>query len=364
NKDACWAAAMAMLLSWRRKASTSPETLANEVGGSLASSYNWDLLEAVRTRYGFEMVAQPSNTSLYHSPQQWAEWLNRFGPLWVLIVGAPHAVVIAGIRGNLADPASVQVKVLNPWDTRVAFDSDPITFRPANNGYQDWLSFNQFAADFGNMAEPDYGNWRVLHLPATAAAAQTLGARELRLARPPSVRTLQGSSDMIGSAGEAREPVEPSRVPGTRMSVLRGSAGASRWSLDQLEGQKMPAVAGPAVSQSATTDVNIELGAWPAIEGEAAPLPLTVSFRTTAQGSVGDVQIRAGVPAELGYGVEVVARIDDDGDVGNVAAVRIGIDYRFNGFAQDAPAARIDLRLLGDGRYERVNRWLTTSQAA
>lgn len=176
DKNSCWAASMAMLLSWRHNASFAPETLAGEVGASLASSYNWDLLNAVRARYGFEMIRQPSNTSLYHTPQQWADWLGQYGALWVVIVGAPHAVVLAGIRGNLGDPASVQVKLLNPWDTRVSFDNDPVAFNPPNRGYQDWISFQQFASDFGNMAAPDYGNWRVLYLPAPAAAAQSLGS--------------------------------------------------------------------------------------------------------------------------------------------------------------------------------------------
>jgi hypothetical protein len=363
DKNACWAASMAMLLSYRRAASFSPETLANEVGRSLASSYSWDLLTAVRDRYGFTAIAQPSNTSLYHTPQQWAEWLNQYGPLWVVIVGAPHAVVIGGIRGNLADPASVQVKVLNPWDTRIAFDNDPVAFNPPNSGYQDWLSFNQFAGDFGNMAQPDYGNWRVLYLPASAAAAQTLGlGGRLRLARPP--KPIRALADDPLAPAQVAEPIEPSRVPGTRMSVSRGSAGASRWALDQLEGLKAPAAPGMVVSPSQTSDVNIELGAWPAIEGQDSPLPLTVSFRSNAQGAVGDVQIRAGTPANLTYGVDVMARIDNDVDAGNVAALKVGIDYRFSGFAQGGPAARIELRLLGDGRYERVNRWVSTAAAA
>lgn len=372
NKDASWAAAMAMLLSWRRKPAVTPEAVIEELGTTLAGSYNAQLLEAAQAHYGFRMIAAPGDTAAYHSPQQWAQWLGQYGPLWVLIVGAPHAVVIAGIRGDITDAASVQVKVLNPWDTRVAFDGDAVAFHPANHGYEDWISFEQFAADFGNMARPDYSDWRVLHLPVAATTAQSMGATgmgargKLRLAAPPKVHPLgqQAQAADGDGNGHVQEPIEPSRVPGTRMVTVRGSAGASRWSLDQLEGQKAPGQPGPAVSESDTSEVSIELGAWPAIEGEPAPLPMTVSFRTTAQGAVGDVRIQAGTPADLGYGVEVVARIEDAADVGHVAAIRIGIDYRFTGLAQDAPAARIELRLLGDGRYERVNRWLTTSQAA
>jgi len=198
----------------------------------------------------------------------------------------------------------------------------------------------------------------VLHLPAATAQAQALGTRgRYRLAPPPAP---------LGRAlsDAAPESIEPTRVPGTRMSVVRGSAGASRWALDQLEGRKVPQARVPSVSSLQPTDVVIDLGGWPALEGQAAPLPLTVRFRSEADGSVGDVAIIAGTPTPLGYGVEVVARIDDAPDADGVATLKVGIDVRFSGLAQGAPAARIDLRLLGNGRYERSNRWTDTNLAA
>ncbi len=243
DKNACWAAAMAMLLGHRGQQSRTPESIINDVGGTLASSYGWDLIKAVHDRYGFVAIDQPSNASLYHTPRQWAEWLNTYGPLWVVIVGAPHAVVVAGIRGDLGDPNATQVKILNPWDTRVAFDNDPVEFHPANNGYEDWLPFADFAGDFGTMAEPDYGNWGILHLPASATQAQSLsmGGRVLRLASPPPpVRAF-----VTDSAGERRAPIEPPRVLGTTMHRVIGEAGVNRWALDQLAGMKPPATATP-----------------------------------------------------------------------------------------------------------------------
>ncbi|GAB1595832.1 N-acetylmuramoyl-L-alanine amidase [Lysobacter claricitrinus] len=358
DKNACWAASMAMLKSFRSDASFDPEAFVREAGGSLATSYGWDQLERVRDHYGFRVIDQPSNASLYHTPTQWAQWLRDFGPLWVVIVGAPHAVVLSGIRGDLNNASAAEVYVLNPWDTTTAFDNDPVAFNPPNRGFEGWMSFEAFAADFGNMAEADYGNWRVLHLPATAAQSQSLGLRgRYRLAAPPAPRTL-------GASGDAPEPIEPSRVPGTRMSVVRGSAGASRWALDQLEGRKAPQTTAPSVSSLQATDVVIDLGEWPALEGQAAPLPLIVRFRSEADGSVGNVSITTGTPTQLGYGVDVVARIDDAPDADGVAALKVGIDVRFSGLAQGAPCARIDLRLLGNGRYERSNRWIDTSLAA
>jgi V8-like Glu-specific endopeptidase len=356
DKNACWAASMTMLKSFRSDASFDPEAFVREAGGSLAASYGWDQLERVRDHYGFRVIEQPSNASLYHTPAQWAQWLRDFGPLWVVIVGAPHAVVLSGIRGDLADGAAAEVYVLNPWDTTTAFDNDPVTFNPPNRGFEGWMPFEAFAADFGNMAEPDYGNWRVLHLPATSAQAQSLGAGDsYRLAKPPLGRAL---------SDDGREPIEPTRVPGTRMSLVRGTAGASRWALDQLEGRKAPQGPVSSVSSLQASDVVIDLGGWPALEGQAAPLPLVVRFRSEADGSVGDVAISTGTPTQPGYGVDVVARIDDAPDADGVAALKVGIDVRFSGLAQGAPCARIDLRLLGNGRYERSNRWTDASLAA
>ncbi|MBN8214075.1 MAG: N-acetylmuramoyl-L-alanine amidase [Xanthomonadales bacterium] len=361
NKDACWAASMAMLIAHRRQQSRSPESIINDIGGSLASSYGWDLLNAARNHYGFEVIDQPSNASIYNTPRQWAEWLNTYGPLWVVIVGAPHAVVVAGIRGNLDDPNAVRVKILNPWDTRVAFDNDPIDFHPANNGYEDWLPFMDFAAAFGDMAEPDYGNWRILHLPVSAAGAQSQslsmrGNGGLRLAPPPpALRALN-----LDGNGERREPIEPSRVLGARMSRVIGEAGGSRWSLDQLEGLKSPATLSPSVSSAAAADVRIDINDWPAIEGAPTPLPLRIEFRVN-NGSLGDVRISAGTPANLAYGVEAIAKIEDCADADGVARLRVRIDYRFRGLSQGNPDAFIEICLRGDGRHERENGWRDAS---
>ena len=355
DKNSCWAASMAMLYGFRRNMSLTPEALAKDVGASLATSYGWDLLQAVRKTYGFEMIGQPDNTSLYHSPQQWEDWLKTYGPLWVVIVGAPHAVVLAGISGNASDPKSVKVKILNPWDTRVAFDNDPVAFNPPNNGYADWLPFEQFASDFGNMAEANYGNWRVLHLPAAATTSQSLGMR-----RRPGVRSLEATLPVNDG-----EPLEPTRVAGTTMRVLRGSAGT------------LPMGAGPALRhQGAARAAAIrgDLGRRRdqprrlalALDDGASPLPIKVVFYHTTGCGVGNVHTEVGTPAKGDYGLDVSLRIEDEPDVGGRAALRVVIDYRF-----DSPQyglrdyfARTELRLLGDGRYERNSSWMANAEAA
>jgi hypothetical protein len=167
NKLACWAAAMAMLVSYRRRpARVEAEALAQEVGRSLRTSYDWSMLEAVRNHFGFRALDLPSNASLYYSPEEWHGWLRTYGPLWVTTVGAPsHAIVVRGISGDLT-PEGSTIHILNPWDTTKHFDGDAIDFNPANHGRAYSQKFSDFAADFGNvgLALP-FGQWRVLHLP-------------------------------------------------------------------------------------------------------------------------------------------------------------------------------------------------------
>ena len=159
----------------------------------------------------------------------------------------------------------------------------------------------------------------------------------------------------LDAIGERREPIEPSRVLGAKMSRVIGEAGGSRWSLDQLEGMKPPATLTPSVG-SAAADVRIDINDWPAIEGAPTPLPLKLEFRV-ANGSLGDVRIAAGTPANLAYGVEVIAKIEDCADADGVARLRVRIDYRFRGLSQGNPDAYIEICLRGDGRHERENGW-------
>jgi hypothetical protein len=193
DKLSCWAASMAMLLSFRRGETVSPERLAQEVGRSLRTSYSWDMLEAVKDQFGFHEIDLPSNATLYPLPEQWFQWLNDYGPLWVTVRGAPsHAIIVHGISGDLT-PSGTTIHVLNPWDTTAAFSGDQVDFDPLNNGRAYAQPFEAFAADFGLINLP-LGNWRVLCLPAPSA--QSAGwSRSVRAASTIShVRALDNAS--------------------------------------------------------------------------------------------------------------------------------------------------------------------------
>lgn len=167
DKDTGWVAAMTTLLRYRGLGAATVQHVEADLGSELARTHGGELIEAAERRYGFRELPQHSDEGMdYYAPRQWAHWLQQHGPLWTVIVGAPHAVVVAGIRGDLDDAKTCQIRLLNPWDTRVVFDNDPVQFTPDNAGYEDWHAFADFVADFSAVAEADFGNWRVLYLPA------------------------------------------------------------------------------------------------------------------------------------------------------------------------------------------------------
>jgi hypothetical protein len=328
------------------------------------------------------MIEQPSNASIYHAPRQWAEWLHACGPLWVVIVGAPHAVVVAGIRGNLDAPETTEVKILNPWDTRVAFDNDPIDFHPDNNGYEDWLPFADFASDFGNMAEADYGNWRILYLPVEAGAARTLPAAPAEgvadgspVDEPDRIHLMPPPAPVLRELGLARAQegaavAIASTVVGAVMERLANNEGDITWELDQLRGFKHPNDIAPSPMPPASDAHPIRLTDWPKVEvGFLVTDEISAGFEINWQyngRSVGNVLIsNIATNDAVGMGLVVKAKIMDDNIVyprsqPTFAALRIRFEYRFTHVVRGDMIAIRDIRLFGDGTFSAEGRWEQT----
>lgn len=170
NKTACWAASMAMLESFRRSLDTSSSRvvsageLADEVGYTLDQSYGWDRLEDVRRFLDLDDIDGLS-LQQHPTPQQWAQWLGEYGPLYVTVDGAPtHAIVVRGIAGD-GTAAGTSLELLNPWDTSTAFDSDPTEFHPPNTGLSTTMTVQDLNQRFngGQLGTLEfYSRWRVL----------------------------------------------------------------------------------------------------------------------------------------------------------------------------------------------------------
>jgi hypothetical protein len=143
------------------------------------------------------------------------------------------------------------------------------------------------------------------------------------------------------------------------MRRQRGSRSRVTWALDQLDGVKLPDPAAAMVP--ALVPTTITLDQWPCVGHDAVPLPLTVRF-DAGGGAVGNVRIAAGTAAELPYDVTVTATIEDDaqplpGLTAPQAALRVTIDYDFNGTPNGDASARVKLRLVGNGRYDLDASW-------
>ena len=92
NKTSCWAAAIAMIESYRRSQDQQASVrvtateLADELGYSLDQSYTWDRLETFRAAFGLETVRELTGSE-QPTPLEWHQWLNDLGPLYVTVDG-------------------------------------------------------------------------------------------------------------------------------------------------------------------------------------------------------------------------------------------------------------------------------------
>ena len=125
----CWAAALAMVVSYRDNTMYTPQEIANHAGMDLATGYGWTAISGAVLAWGLSET--PPMSAM---PPYWASLLEEHGPLWVVEVGAPyHAVVVKGMHGT-GDPDSTEVWINNPW--------------PPNQGAVEYKTFMDFEREF------------------------------------------------------------------------------------------------------------------------------------------------------------------------------------------------------------------------
>jgi hypothetical protein len=106
----CWAASLAMVVSARDQSSTDPARIAAVAGMDVNTGYGWDAIR--RAVQAWDLVEEGPQSAM---PDEVARWLEAWGPIWVVEIGAPyHAVVLSGIHGD-GTPEGTYVTVYNPW---------------------------------------------------------------------------------------------------------------------------------------------------------------------------------------------------------------------------------------------------------
>jgi len=105
--DSCWAAAMAMVVSFYQNNTILPQQIAASVSLNLHSSYGWSYLHQAAREWGLRSLNITPN--IVDFPQL----LKEHGPLWLVVTGDPsHAVVLTGtdgIRFSWNDPSPPNV---------------------------------------------------------------------------------------------------------------------------------------------------------------------------------------------------------------------------------------------------------------
>jgi Papain-like cysteine protease AvrRpt2 len=126
----CWAAALAMVISFRDQASYTVEDIASSANMDITRGYGWNNIRAAVSTWGLR-----EEGPMCAAPDYWASLLQTNGPLWIVEVANPgaHAVVLVGMHGD-GTPEGTSVTLNNPW--------------PPNQGVAEEKTFLDFEREF------------------------------------------------------------------------------------------------------------------------------------------------------------------------------------------------------------------------
>lgn len=117
----CWAASIAMILSWARRTSVDPDSIRQIIGYDAQYARGGITMSDQTPFDAVGMVLEPP---MNYSVAGFTELLRQYGPLWIRrgfrqnttgpIRGGFHAIVVTGFDPN-PDPARAMVHVNDPW---------------------------------------------------------------------------------------------------------------------------------------------------------------------------------------------------------------------------------------------------------
>jgi Papain-like cysteine protease AvrRpt2 len=125
KENDCWAVAAAIMIGWNsRQPDISPADAAAAAGSAYLEMYDQDTGLFAKDQDDFllhrEMMGEPPNS---YTLQQYVEWMQTYGPLWVTIDAgpgdafSPHAWILTRIAGTgTADGADTYVTYIEPAD--------------------------------------------------------------------------------------------------------------------------------------------------------------------------------------------------------------------------------------------------------
>jgi N-acetyl-anhydromuramyl-L-alanine amidase AmpD len=194
-----------------------------------------------------------------------------------------------------------------------------------------------------------------------AAQAQGLGLRD----GTPTVNLPPPPPQVIRAKALDAGVEMASTIPGASMEKITNREGNITWELEQLRGLKHPNDKAPSPASPCRDAPTLGLHEWPyvgALNGECVAAWFVVDWQFNGK-SVGNVRISgAGTKGARQQALQVEAKIMDDSALyprenPTCAAVLVRFTYRFARANGADLVAVTDIRLYGDGTFDKSSRW-------
>ena len=392
SQASCWAAAAAMVVSWRDQVLISDENIARHV--PVVDAYKRGLFPSERRPLAdaWNLVPEPPAS---YTIQSWREMLAHNGPLYIDMNWSPgtggHARVLIGMTSSGAtDGSDTMMYMHDPW--------------PGTAGHIK-LPFSEFLKLYEGRVGNSGGNlqYQILHAGAVppgrrtvttapfsltlahevdppvqvdaqlveAQAASNAGSDLRSSSEPPAARAMPAPPPLVqqplAEAQVAAAVVVPiaSAVVGATMTRVMNNVGDITWELDQLRGMKHPNDQAPVPAPAFQDGHVISLTDWPKFDvGHIDEISAGFEIRWQHNGkSLGNVQIsNVATNDAVGWGLHVKAQIMDDNIVyprnsPTFAALRIRFDYRFSAVVGSDRLAYREVHLFANGTYNLAGDW-------
>lgn len=375
SNASCWAAAAAMIVSWRDQVSISDASIASHV--PVFNAYKRGLFPSERRPLAdaWNLVAEPPAS---YTIQAWRQMLASSGPIYIDMNWSPgaggHARVLVGMTSSGApDGSDTLMYMHDPW--------------PGTAG-RIKLPFNEFLRLYEGRVGNSGSNlqYQILHSdglplgrrPMTAAPFALSMAAEVE---PPHLVVAQSAEEPLGRAApppapEVQQPLAEaqqaavvvpivSTIVGATMTRVMNNVGDVTWELDQLRGLKHPNDQAPSPTPTFSDGPLIRLVGWPKFDvGGVDEISAGFEVRWQYNGkSLGNVQISNVTTNDaVGWGLHTKAQIMDDNIVyprGNptFAALRIRFDYRFHATEGSDRLAYREVHLFANGTFNLTGDW-------
>ena len=380
----CWAAAAAMIVSWRDQVSISDQSIAAHV--PVFDAYKRGLFPAERRPLADAWNLLPEPPASY-TIVAWCQMLSSFGPIYLDMNWSPgsggHARVLVGMTSaGAADGSDTFMYLHDPWPSspgriklsfaeflrlyegRVGNSGGQLQYQILHAGGVPSGRRSVTAAPFALSLACDLEPAAVLVEAQPEALAFAQAAQQPDVAAPAPAPEVQ---QPVSEAQQAAPVVVPiaSAIVGATMTRVMNNVGDITWELDQLRGLKHPGDQAPSPAPAFQDGPVIRLVGWPKFDvGGVDEISAGFEIRWQHNGkSLGNVQISNVTTNDaVGWGLHVKAQIMDDNIVyprnnPSFAALRIRFDYRFHAVVGSDRLAFREVHLFANGSYNLSGDW-------